>query len=753
MTTAALFANAFIGEDLDYYYMEKTNTFEVHLNKHLRPQDNSMRYKIKSVKIPATVKRDGKMLSVTVIGDFSNTTLKKITLPNTITTICWHAFYNCPNLSSITIPSSVTMIQSEAFDYYSIKEIHISDIAAWCNINFSDSHISKKSSSLRGVDLYLDDIKITDLIIPNSVSKINDVAFGGCCSLVSVTIPNSVIEIGKGAFEGCPNLSSLNISNSVTKIGSAAFDKTPWYSSQPDGLIYAGMVAYSYKGEMPDGTSIELKDGCTGIAEGAFAGCSGLKEITIPSSVTSIGAGAFKDCTGLSNVYCEIKDPSVFGDQSFGKNVVVQVPNESVELYQAAWKNAAVVGAGSSIDVLGAGRNFVQDGIRYSVNNDGKTMTMCGPEKSKEDFIGDLVIPETVTFEGVTCTVTSIGYAAFCGCKGLTSLTIPNSVTSIGSDAFSGCSGLTSVSIPNSVTEIGHKAFEYCSGLTSLTIPNSVTKIDAWAFGGCSGLTSLTIGNSVATIGFNAFEGCTSLTSVTWNAKNCGDFGDTDKRFGSNKIKSIIFGNEVEHIPARLCWGLKDLTSVTIPNSVTSIGKMAFCGCEGLTSLNIPNSVTEIGEMAFYDCKGLTSVIIKNPNIKIESSAFHECDNIRKLQVPREFETIPSNLYIFPRYAGPGRPPTAQELNLVGGRANYNKLSQGKITRGMKLKHIENYSDLLDKHYIEGAYISIYKRLWTRDNVSQYKIGYLDSHDSGYIYYKPVYYVTVRNGVVTSVSY
>ncbi|MBQ8100599.1 MAG: leucine-rich repeat domain-containing protein, partial [Paludibacteraceae bacterium] len=108
----------------------------------------------------------------------------------------------------------------------------------------------------------------------------------------------------------------------------------------------------------------------------------------------------------------------------------------------------------------------------------------------KNEYTGAVVIPETVTYNSKTYSVTSIGEYAFSNCTGLTSVTIPNSVRSIGSHAFFDCTGLTSVTIPNSVRNIGSHAFSDCTGLTSVTIPNSVTYIGSEAFYDCTGLTS-----------------------------------------------------------------------------------------------------------------------------------------------------------------------------------------------------------------------------------------------------------------------
>ena len=411
-----------------------------------------------------------------------------------------------------------------------------------------------------------------------SVTSIGDEAFKNCSSLTSVTIPNSVTSIGYRAFSNCISLTSVNIPNSVTSIGERAFSScgSLTFVTIPNSVTSIGGGVFHYCSSL---TSVTLSNNITelpcyyeygNVNHGFFDGCSSLISITIPNSVTSIGRAAFRSCSNLTSVTCLGSN-----SPSLGGNVFDYTPNNKTltipcgcESEYAGWQNATTW---ASIDcIVTIGSLFTIGDLTYEV-----TEVTSETEVKVQDCTQSatsVVIPETVTYQGTTYSVTTIGERAFAGCSNLTSVTIPNSVTSIGGGVFYNCSGLSSVTLSNNITELPcyvddngyyYGFFSGCSSLTSVTIPNSITSIGYQAFFECSNLTSVTIPNSVTSIGENAFRNCSSLTSVT------------------------------------------------IPNSVTSIGDYAFRGCSSLTSVTCLSETAPIlAEEVFLNTPNEKNLIV-----------------------------------------------------------------------------------------------------------------------------------------------
>ena len=524
---------------------------------------------------------------------------------------------------------------------------------------------------------------LTSITIPNSVTRLGNFAFEGCSGLTSITIPNSVTSIGESTLKGCSGLTSITIPNSVTRLGGSAFDGTAWYDNQPEGVVYAGQIAYKYKGEMPANTTISLNEGTIGIADDAFSGCSGLTSVAIPNSVTFIGHAAFAVCSGLTSVAIPNGMTSI-GTQAFmgcRRLTSVTIPNSVTDIGIRSFEYCS-----SLESIVVESGNPVYDS-RENCNAIIKT--------AKNSLIAGC--KTTVIPNGVT----SIGEGAFLGCSDLTSVTIPNSVTSIYSDAFADCSGLTSVTIPSSVAYIGVCAFgtlAFSYSLTSVTslattppemkdyafpnydIPLYVPKGTRDAYLAASPWNKFK--EIVETWTIHVAEAGTLSNYISEDEKYniealtlTGNLNGTDFRLirdmaGNNyqgdhtegklvkldltNAKIVAGGNpylEATHVVSKQGGGVyfgfrrqttednvvteymfagTNLENITLPTNITSIRESAFMYCMELKDVVIPNSVTSISGSPFEYCYNLTSLKVESGNTVYDSR--NNCNAIIETQ-------------------------------------------------------------------------------------------------------------------------
>ena len=436
-----------------------------------------------------SVKSDN-TVEITKYKDSTNDTF--VTIPSeinsySVTSIGRYAFDGCTGLQSVNVPDSVISIGDGAFS---------------------------NCSGLRNVN------------ISNGVVNIGSYAFHKCIRIISIDVPESVSSIGMCAFAGCTLLANINIPENLTSVGEKILDKTAWYDNQPDGVVYAGNVLYSYKGTMTTGTSINIKDGIRFILAYAFKDCVNLTNISLPDSVTSIGYETFYGCTGLQSINIPNGVEKIAGNTFYQCKTLnnIKFPNSITQIDDYAF---------------------------YGCSN----LTSLNMQ------------------EGIT----SIGSYAFYGCSNLTSLNMQEGVTSIGSHAFDCCSNLTNLNIPKSVTSIGSYAFCGCSNLTSIKIQGSAG-ISESAFSDCWRLTDLILSEGVSYIGNGAFRRCKKLESVTipGSVKYIAD----DAFFGCEALKDVTICDGVQSIGTSAFYQTSNYVymNITIPPSVTYLGPLCIEG-------------------------------------------------------------------------------------------------------------------------------------------------------------------------------
>ena len=317
-----------------------------------------------SVKIPSSVKTIGEsaftqcssLKSVTIsngvtsIGKwaFINTALTSVTLPNSVTTIDENAFEYCQKLKTIKFGTGVTTVGRDALNgCTALKNIYVSDLAAWCNIDFDlEGSLSRSwDEPANPLHLFVNNVEVTELTIPDGVTEIKNSTFYGFGSLTSVTIPNSVTSIGSfafawsglnsitipsnvksvgyGCFFNCHELTSVSLPSKLTELEDFVLQGCHALASVkiPSTVKTIGKQAFAWTSL----TSVTIPDKVKTIDDEAFENCESLKSVTMGKGVTSIGENAFRYCSALNAVR--------ISDLAAWCNIDFQCPEDNYDYY------------------------------------------------------------------------------------------------------------------------------------------------------------------------------------------------------------------------------------------------------------------------------------------------------------------------------------------------------------------------------------------------------------------------------------
>ena len=573
---------------------------------------------------------------VTFIGPlFSDRpSIKTVNIGNSVTAIATNAFNGCTGLTSIDIPESVTAIGYNAFN--GVGYLTYSGIAEggpWGAIGILDGDFVYSDVQKTKLIQYIG--KGEDVVIPNSVTSIDNGAFYGCSGIKTLTYNTNAVNTATNiiylADQGCysngsldpgneyislfadmTSLETVNIGDDVTVIG---------------GGLFAGLTSIK---------TINIGSSVTSIGLGAFAGCSGLESITIPESVTTIGSEAFSGCSSLTSV--EIPNFVT----SIGSNVFNGCSGIKTLTYNTDAVNTPVNNStnnNSHHEPDDEPDEWFDDEFEHFNNNNNSNGVFFGMTSLETVNIGDAV--------------TSVGDGLFSGLTSIKTINIGGSVETIGKNAFNGCSGITSIELPNTVTSIGNSAFNGCSGLLSFDIPEMVTTIGNNAFSGCASLTSIEIPETVTSIGITAFSDCSGIKTLTYNTNAVNapvNNSPNNSHHEPDNEPDDWFDDDFEeennyNSTGSLFSGMTSLETVNIGNAVTEIGRGLFAENTSIKTINIGLHVTNISDGAFYNCSGLLFIEIPELVTSVGNNAFAGCNGLSSITIPQTISTIGSNAF------------------------------------------------------------------------------------------------------------
>ena len=602
-----------------------------------------------------------------------------------------NTFASCTNLTSITIPYSVTSIGTAAFSGCS-NLISVIWEAKNCNrYNFGNQVTSfafGKDVEVIPSSLCSGMNQLLSITIPDNVKSIGDYAFKDCSGLTSVTIGNGIKSIGYEAFGNCTALSAVYIDDL------AAWCKIAFNQ----GVLTTSPLFYAHKlylnGELI--TDLIIPNDVDSIGFLAFYNCTSLTSVTIPNSVTSIGKDAFKNCTGLTSVTCWAITPPQIGRFGFNGNIKtvapLYVPNRSVNAYKEAdqWKDfTTIIGLKSVYTIIfkdwdGTILKSEQveeetipvytGAIPTRIETAEYTYTFAGWTPNVVAVTGDATYIATYTATRKSYTITwlnedgslidktTVEYGVVPThanpAKAATeefSYTFagwtPNVVAVTGDATYTATFNSTVNKYNISVNAVdgsvnGAGTYPYGTQVKLTAVPNYGYHFTHWSDGNTNNPRTFVLTQDTSftaefaidksgTCGKNNLLQWTFADDGTLTISGSGELTD-NYTFGleaPTQMQQLVVGNEVTAIGERAFYKKNTLQKLIIGSNVTSIGKYAFASINNrqLTSLVMPAELQTIGDYAF---SGNTYVESIDFNAKLQSVgayAFKDCYRVSEM--------------------------------------------------------------------------------------------------------------------------